>query len=220
LQDFLVIQRPDNCPPLCRIGAANDYNNLYTDTALLSQYVTDRGTSNGRQNLDGLRYEEHSLVSGGGGMVSSLRVYFTNESYNRWNYDPASRRFLRWQEIGAYDVHGDEYAPLMDSLDGKQVAADNLVLLMAPIGLYFESHSTEIYEINLQGSGKAYALREGRIFEVTWERFSPNSLIRLKFSNGAPFPLKPGVTWFIVLGQTSSYTLLSEREWRFVFSIP
>jgi hypothetical protein len=219
LRNHLVIQRPDNCPPMCRIGAKDDYNNLYTDTALLSQYVTDRGTSNDRQNLDGLRFEGNSLLALGGGEAKSVYVYYTYESYSRWDYDPDSQRYLRWQETNSW-VEGENYAPLIDSSSGQQVAADNLVIMKVPLELFFQSHSTEIYDIALAGKGEAYALRGGRIFEINWELPSPNQLIHLKFPNGTPFPLKPGNVWFIVLGQTSYYERLSNPVWRFVFSMP
>ena len=67
-KNFLVIERPDNCPPLCRIGPENAYNTLFADTAQLSQYITQRGTNNERQELNGLRFDPLPLYSGKRGL--------------------------------------------------------------------------------------------------------------------------------------------------------
>ncbi len=73
LKPFLVIEHPDNCPPMCRIGPENAYNTLFTDTAQLSQYITDKGVSNDRQRLEGLRFEEKSLLAAGAGRPTGSR---------------------------------------------------------------------------------------------------------------------------------------------------
>ena len=79
ISPFMVIQKPDNCPPMCRIGAKDNYNNLFTNTTELSKYVTERGTSNGRQALDGLRFEQTGLGTSGGGSADRLEIRFSPE---------------------------------------------------------------------------------------------------------------------------------------------
>jgi hypothetical protein len=219
LTPFLVIERPGNCPPMCRIGPKSEYNTLFTNTALLSQYITDKGIDNGRQQLEGLHFEEKSLLAVGGGAASRVEIRFSPMSYHYWEYDAQSRRYLRWQDTDRAPIGEESYAPLYDSLENRQVAADNLVILYAPVSYFFMSNSTEIYDIQLQGSGKGYALREGRIFAIQWIRRKPQDMISLRFPNGAHYPLKPGNIWFEVLSAESLHKVDSPT-WRFEYVLP
>jgi hypothetical protein len=219
LSRFLVIEHPDNCPPMCRIGPESDYNTLFTNTAQLSQYITDKGVSNGRQPLDGLRFEEKSLLAVGGGPANRVEIRFSPMSYLYWEYDHVTHRYRRWQDADRAPAGGETYTPLMDSLDGQQVAADNLIILYAPMGYFFISHSTEIYDFQLLGSGKAYALRDGRIFGIEWIRRKPQDMISLRFPNGVPYPLKPGNVWFEVLSDGTPHEVESPT-WRFEYVLP
>ena len=219
IQNLLVIQKPDNCPPMCRIGSSHDYNNLFTDTQQLSLYVTKRGTSNERQSLNGLRFEARTYITSGGGAADRLTIRYSPDSYHMWEYDPLSERYLRSQETEAREVGAETYAPLFDSLTGGQVAADNLVLLLVPTGYWYISKSTVIYDIALKNQGKGYALRNGKIFEINWSRTVLEELFTLKLPNGAPFPLKPGNVWFEVLSNLTTHQV-EGKTWKFYFNFP
>lgn len=218
LSPLLVIEKPNNCPPMCRIGPANAYNTLFTNTAQLSQYITERGVPNGRQNLDGLRFQEESTLKLSGQEVTVLAIRFSSTSYHRWEYDPLSRRYLRFQEAESRPRGEEVYAPLLDSLTGQPVAADNLIVLLLPAGYYFKSHSTEIYDFALRGRGKGFALREGRLYSIYWERQRPEDLVAVKLASGWSFPLKPGNVWFEVLSDTSTYETAA-NAWQFFFNL-
>lgn len=215
---LLVIERPNNCPPMCRIGPANAYNTLYTNTAQLSQYITERGVENGRQVLDGLRFQDESSISRSGTPVTVVAIRYSSTSYHRWEYDPATRRYLRSQESESRERGEEIYAPLFDSLTEQQVFADNLVILKLPAGYFFKSNSTEIYDFALRGSGSGFALRDGRLFPITWERQKPEDVVALKLQSGWNFPLKPGNVWFEILSDTSTHTIDPE-SWQFFFSL-
>ena len=220
MSDLVVVRRDDNCPPMCRLETGEAYNNLFTNTAQLSQYITQRGDPNQRQNLDGLRFEASSILLQGGGQGLRAAFRYSDYSYNLWEYDPITQRYLRSQEADTRVPGQEVYQPLVDSLTGQQIAADNLVVLLVPTAYYLKSHSTEIFTIDLTGEGDAYALRQGRIYKLRWKRNEPGALLSLEFSPGLPYPLKPGNVWFQVLGETSAYRKLSEADWEFTFSIP
>lgn len=217
----LVIQRPDNCPPMCRIGAKNAYNTLYTNTAELSSYVSQRGTNNERQDLHGLLFETFSLfLFNAGGKADAIAIRFSNTSYHLWIYDPASEQYFRSQEAESAAFGEERYLPLFDQLTGEQLSADNLIVLLVPTGYFYQSHSTEMYDIQLTGEGTAYAFRGGRAFKVKWSRPRPDALISILFPNGVYFPLKPGNIWFEVLGANSTHQVANRTTWQFFFSIP
>jgi hypothetical protein len=219
LSPFLVIERPGNCPPMCRIGPEDEYNTLYTDTALLSQYISDKGVSNDRQRLEGLYFEERSFLANGGGAASRIEIRYSPMSYHYWEYNPGSKRYYRWQDAERASVGAETYAPLVDSLDNQQVGSDNLVILYAPVDFFYLSRSTEIYNIHLKGSGEGYAMRDGRIFAIQWKRKKSQDVLTLSFPNGAPYPLKPGNTWFEVLSAGGPHRV-DGPIWRFEFVQP
>lgn len=220
LSNFMLYEHPDNCPPICRIGPDNDYNNMYVDTTQAGPYMTAaKGTSNERQNLDGLRFEAQSLITVGGGAGERLAVRYSNISYHLWEYDTATQRYLRSQESATQPPGLETYEPLMDRLTGEQIAADNLIILFTNTELIYKSKSTEIYDTKLTGHGEGYALRQGRIFKIQWKRAGDDKVLQI-ILNGIPYPLKPGNTWYILLGETSFYQKVSNGSWVFNFSIP
>jgi hypothetical protein len=218
IADFIVIERPGNCPPMCRIGPESDYNTLYTDTGQLSQHLTDRGIENGRQNLDGLRFLDRPVH--GGGEANRVAIRYSRTSHHLWEYNPARRYYLRSQETDSRDIGQEIYEPLYDSLTKRWLWADNLVILLVPTDYFYKSSSTEIYDIQLKGEGTAYALRDGRIFKLKWHRSAPEALVSLTFPNGNSFPLKPGNVWYEVVSDMTIHDVQPDGTWRFFFDLP
>jgi hypothetical protein len=68
-------------------------------------------------------------------------------------------------------------------------------------------------------SGPAYAFRNGQAYELEWLRPAEDSVVYLSTKDGIVFPFKPGVTWFEVMG-LSTTTLQQERAWRFEMRFP
>lgn len=216
LKNFLIIERPGNCPPLCRIGPETNYNTLYADTHLLEEYFTERsGGNNGPQNLDGLVFDRVVPTSLQEGKSVSLR--YSRVSYNFWLYDPLSGRYLRYSDT---EDDGTDVQPLADSLTGKQIAADNLVMLAVPHDYYINTATTEMVEMDFLGEGDAWAFRDGRAYPLRWRRPTPDALISLVYPHGMHFPLKPGTVWFQVTGATSGVESWDQGDWLFTFAIP
>ncbi len=219
LRNFLVVEREDNCPPLCRIGPAYDYNTLFVDTFALQGYLAARRTNNDRQDLSGLSFGQVAPYSPQRG--EQVYVSFSDFSYNRWDYDPAAGRYLRFEDtVDAFNVPPN-YAPLTDSLTGEPIAADNLVILLVKHEYFANTPTTEMVTMNLLGEGDAYALRDGRIYPVRWQRLAVTNLLRLTDPDGRPYLLKPGNVWYEVLGESSTMIQDSvSKAWMFDFAIP
>jgi len=218
LKNLLVFERPNNCPPICRIGPENAYNNLYVNTQELTDYVRARGVSNQRQNLTGLRFESSAMVTFGGWDANRIAIRYSRTSHNLWEYDLTTERYLRSQETDNQDRGQEEYEPLIDSLTTQQIAADNLVILLVPTGYFYKSNSTEIYDIALKGQGDGYAMRQGKVFKIQWKRLKPDQLISLVYPGGIPCPLKPGNVWFEVLSSLSTRQV-DGQMWSFFFNL-
>ena len=207
---------PSAANPLCRYEP-NTYDFLLGDTAALSAYITSLGVSNERQNLDGMTF--NAGIPTGGVQGEQVYVRYSGDNYTRWDYDPSTGRYLRFQD-NVYDTgQGEEYAPLTDRLNDHQISADNVVVVLAQHD-YYQQPPAEIIDILLSGSGTAYAYRDGQMYEVQWNRPTTNSVLSLSYSDGTPFPFKPGITWFQVVGVSTLATPESNGVWRFNFLLP
>ena len=68
-------------------------------------------------------------------------------------------------------------------------------------------------------SGPAFAFRDGQAYELEWARPDENGVLRLLTKDGEAFPLKPGVTWFEVMGISTIFNP-TEEHWHFEMRFP
>jgi hypothetical protein len=218
LKPHLIVENETNCPPLCRIGPKTAYNTLFADTTQISAYLTRRRTNNDRQNLDGMRFALATPLSGNPG--ENIAIQYSLVSYHRWEYDRQKGRYFRFQETGPHIGNEGQYAPLVDSLTDTQLSANNVIVLLTPHQFFKKSASTEIIDQPFMGYGIGYAFRDGQIFPLTWKRDATDHLPELSLPDGSLYPLKPGNTWFEMLGEASHYEQLEHGSWYFEFSMP
>ncbi len=195
--DRLVLEGVDR--PMSRYDPGG-YNHLITNTADLSAYITQKGVENGRQNLDGMFFQ--SEPPEGGEAAVQFVVRYSGAIYNRWQYDPALGQYLRFSDTAndPYSGQGEKYAQSTDRLTGESLAFDNVVVIY----VLHEQYDIEVWDIQLLGSGTAYVFRDGQVYQVQWQRLSPDSVVSLANLDGTPFPFKPGTTWFEVIGYNST----------------
>lgn len=112
----------------------------------------------------------------------------------RWQYDEASRRYLRYSDG----------LPHLDAVDDSQLVADNLVIIQVPHNrrpdLFTPGAIDESFELALWGRGPAYVMRDGKLYEGFWWRRNQNrgEALRLIFADGEPILLKPGRSWITI----------------------
>jgi hypothetical protein len=206
----------DRAVPLCRDRQISGYNNLFANTNAASQAITARGIDNQRQDLPGLRFERFPPL--GGTPATEVEFVYSSFSFNRWLYLPSTGRYLRYQDTrDLTSAEGGDDAPLLDSLTQEVVAAENVVALIVPHRYYIHTATTEMVRIDLVGSGQAVLFRDGQSFPARWIR-PADGLLFLTTPGGALLPLKPGVTFYQVLSETSSATQESSG-WQFEFWI-
>jgi len=221
--DRLVFEGYGRCPPMCRIEP-NSYNYLVADTSTMDEYTAENNIDNLPQNLDGMYF--NAAVPEGGQPTSQVFIRFSISSYNRWDYDESSGRYLRFQDtVEAHTLEEETLAVMTDRNTGEQLTSDNVVILWVPHQYAFQTRPglNEIIDINLriQGSGQALALRNGQMYEVQWSRPEKDSVLILTYPDGTPYPFKPGNTWFEIVGQSSTLTSSPDGDsWRVQFSIP
>lgn len=211
----LVIEGNDNCPPMCRIDP-NQYNYLVSNTEDLSAYAEERGVENGRQDLTGMQFDPQ--VPDGGEPVEQVFVRYSISAYNRWDYDAVSGRYQHFVDNAEDNGNGEVYVPLTDRFNDEPVTAENVVVLFATHQYWLGNN--KIVDILLNGSGRAVAFRDGQAYELRWNRPTTDSLVFLTFPDGTRYSLKPGVTWYQVVGESSNLEKPAEAVYRFSFNIP
>ncbi|OGO60897.1 MAG: hypothetical protein A2032_07540 [Chloroflexi bacterium RBG_19FT_COMBO_49_13] len=216
LEGFESSCPPTDSAPLCRYEPTT-YDFLLGDTAALSDYETSHGVDNERQNLDGMSFDPEIPAEGVAG--EQVYVRYSGDNYTRWDYDPASGRYFRFQD-NIYDTgQGEDYTPLIDRINNEPLSAANVVVVVARHE-YYQQPPAEIVEILLSGSGTAYAFRDGQMYELQWNRPTTNSVLSLSYTDGSPFPYKPGNTWFQVVGISTQADQQNDSAWRFNFQFP
>ncbi len=215
--DRLLLEQPSSCPAICRYDP-NGKNFLTANLPALQDYMQSLGMDNTEPDLSGMQFAKQA--PSGGQPAERLFNRFSAAVYNRWDYDAASGRYLRFSEEDN-DLSGvnETYLPLTDQATGEQIAMDNVVVILAEYVLLSDPSTTEVFDINLTGSGMAYAARDGQIYNLHWQRTGVNNVLQLTNQDGSPFPLKPGQTWFEVMGLRSSINQ-NNSTWRFQHLMP
>lgn len=220
LNEFLVVPGNGPCPPyVFGPESRDDYNNFFFNTAKWANCAARMGLDNSKPNLRSGFFADYVVESA----LTATRVYsyYSKYSYNYWGYDAATHKYFRYQE--ANDIVGKQseaYAPLSDAQTGLPVTAENVVVLFVPHT--FENQydaEDEVYHIDLLDSGNAYVFRDGYATPAIWKRTDTGQPLLLTTLTGYPIYLRPGRTFYQVMGFTSTYTQ-SGSEWRFVFKTP
>ena len=107
-----------------------------------------------------------------------------------WDWDPASKTYLRSQD-GAADVLAG----------GARISTTNVVVLSVAIGPtgIFDTAGNEDPLVIATGSGPCWVLRDGKVIAGTWQRPTITDTVHLVDASGAAIPLEPGPSWMELL---------------------
>jgi hypothetical protein len=105
----------------------------------------------------------------------------------RWEYDAATNRYLRSQAG----------APHVDARSEAQLAAKNVIIQVAVVKTDVDRDRHVLYD--LEGTGKALVLLDGRAITATWQKDSRTGRTRYLDAEGREIPLNRGTTWVELL---------------------
>ena len=187
----------DNCERagFCRDETVLDRgyeHTLFGDTRQMWQAATWRDVNIGYRAV-GFAFDLQP--DAGGVQANDFYINWYNRTNARWQYDEASRRYLRFTDG----------LPHFDASDDSQLWADNLVMLQVIHNrrpdLFERGAINESYEVALWGQGRALVLREGKLYQGYWRRRNQNrgTALSLIYGDETPIMLKPGRTWVTVL---------------------
>lgn len=219
--DFIVVPTSGSCPPfrLMPDRKIEVYNNSYFYSPNWDECIERNHLNNNRPLLRSGFFNDLAPLSDLGG--TRIVTYYSVDSYNYWQYDPGTGQYIRYQETA--DIRSskpEQFAPLMDAATQSAVHASNVVVLLA----YHTFANTydqedEVYQIDLTGSGEAYVFRDGVGIMARWHRTNNNQPLLLTAANGTLLYLRPGITFYEVIG-SHSYVDQGDGEWHFHHDTP
>lgn len=218
---FLTVPGFTSCPPFF-VGkyARDDYNNVFFNTARFADCLAQRtDVDNARQNIRSGFFSDEPPS----GQLTARRVYtdYSVYSYNYWEYDPATQRYFRFQEANdLIKFKPRAYAPMFDALTGLPITAENVVVVFAPhtFANQFEEED-EVYRIDPVNAGQAFIFRDGQAIPAQWYRIDIDQPLLLTDEAGVPIYLRPGRTFYQVIGESSSH-MQDGVDWYFTFQTP
>jgi hypothetical protein len=234
LEKFLVTPGCSTCtcPPFFVDKVSTEITDIhhletYFNTANFGPCLLRKGADNTQQSLRNGFFS--AALSPGGFAVNRIYTHYSICDYNYWEYNPATGRYLRFQEISPNQKpkHIDDcsdkpetYTPLLDALTQQQVATDNVVeLFVSHTFANLNEQQDEIYHINLVDSGNAFVFRDGFGYPARWMRTDIDQPLLITTLSGAPIYFKPGNTFYQVIGDTST-DWSDGPNWHFDFHTP
>lgn len=202
LKPLLFLPRDNNFPPFWDSGSGVAETHFFIDTAGVGPKLTDNTHQELRANLFASLLYPKSLPA-----VNKIYTHYSIYSYNYWEYDPAAQTYKRFSDAADATglAQGEQYAPHIDTLTGKQLSADNVIVLSVPHIFHNEfDRADQLLDISINGSGDAYIFRNGRMLKATWLRDQINQPIQLLNESAKPVPLKHGSTYYQVIDPEST----------------
>jgi hypothetical protein len=220
--DFIVVPSNGSCPPfkLMPTRHIEVYNNSYFYTPEWDDCVAKNNLNNDRPStIRGSYFNEAIPLSELD--ANQIYTYYSEYSYHYWSYIPETQQYVRFQETN--DIHNgkpEKYEQLVDQVTSTPVHASNVVVLLAShtFANTFDQED-EVFQIDLTGTGEAYVFRDGVGFVAQWRRTNENQPVTLTTANGSAIHLRPGITFYEVIG-ARSYVDQDAGEWHFHHDTP
>ncbi|MBE2195393.1 MAG: DUF3048 domain-containing protein [Anaerolinea sp.] len=196
----LTPQFGDNCPPFCRFprpGVPFEHT-LFGSTYLMWDLATRRGVNEGFP-ARGFAFDEAPATDGK--PINDIFIEWYGDQDARWQYNPEDGKYYRW----------NTGLPHMDAATGKQLSADNVVIVQANHvdrpDVYESESGAKTVEIQLWGRDDAWVMRDGQWYQGIWMRRNrEKGALGFYYPDGqTPIRLKPGKTWIEVVRCCSMY---------------
>lgn len=211
----LMIESSNTIGVISRIEP-NSQNYEIADTSQVNAYTQRMAIDNTRPNLDGMFFQIQAPE--GGKESPSTFVRFSSAIYNRWDYDDSTQKYARFSDAdNAYGPDQETYLQLIDRVNEKPIEADNVVVIYVRHTDIDTRPNVEVLDVSLLGTGKAFVLRDGMLYEVSWSRPTESSVLTFLNADGSPFALKPGKTWVEVMAYNTVMEQQKDGAYRFNF---
>ncbi len=167
-------------------------HNLFVNTAALGDLALRENVAT-IPDLQGLVFQAEPPDGDSGPALAIDLRYLAAQV--RWEYDDVTGHYLRFAD--------DE--PHHEAATDRQLQAANVIALYAQhrftdiVESVWQGVTHYSIEIDLSSGGEALLFRDGRQYQVRWQRPESASLLQFSDLNDEPLALKPGNTWLQVM---------------------
>lgn len=217
---FFVTVGFGNCPPYFMGPYKREgYNNVFFNAAKWAACTAKKGWDNSPQVIRGGFFSEE--VPQAPTIVTRIYNFYSPVNYSYWAYEPDTRTYFRYQESkDLINRKVEAYDQLFDDFTREPVTAENVVVLFVPYIFTNQNQAQdEVYNPQLIDYGNAYVFRDGLAIPALWNRTVIDQPIILTHPDGTPIYLRPGQTFYQIMGVTSR-KFTEGNEWRFEFVTP
>lgn len=216
LDGLAVSVRESTCPALCDTGE-HTVNSVFADISKFDEYAKKKGINNYRQIVTGMVFDsippENDAFFG-----DSVLIRYNDLNLSEWRYDSVQKKYLRWTESDIPE-NPVKMVPLEDKLTGDQLAFDNIVLLYARYNEYNPTlHNIELWAN--REARRAVFFREGKVTTGYWQSQANDRPIVFFNDSNKAVALKPGNTWFVIIGLSSTVDQSEPGQWKVQFALP
>ena len=217
LGEYAISHHQADCPVFCGEDT-HSATGVFANSAELSQYVSQKGLDNSAPQMEGMLFSD--VIPEAGAEGQQVNILFNYLNRGEWRYDAESGRYLRWIEF-LQDEESDQYEmiPLTDAVTGRQLAFSNVIIISA----YYNELAPSAHEIDILGNKRglpAVFFRDGQMFKGSWAVPDVQLPMRFYDENGKDFTLKPGSTWVVIAGFSSSFKEMQPGIWELFFFLP
>ncbi len=112
----------------------------------------------------------------------------------------ASARFVYDPIMGNYNVRLNGEPAKGEEIDGSQQASTVVIQFVQQTASKFQDRSGGVTPVaKTVGTGKALILRDGKAWDVTWNRPSKKLGTTFALADGTPMQFKPGQVWVVLV---------------------
>ena len=131
--------------------------------------------------------------------VSQLTVPFSKYKTGHFTYDSAQNRYLIEQHIDGADK------PYVDGRTGEAVAVSNVLVLFTDVGV-IKGDDKGRMEVRTTGTGDGLLLRDGALYEITWQRDKRTDRYSFLDKAGKEIPLNVGPSYINIVSAKAEVT--------------
>jgi len=202
------------CPTICGIDT-HSVAGVFADSSQLTGYTVRHNIDDARPDLTGMLFEKKAPDTGK--YALNITVEYSLRDVGEWRFDNSTGKYLRWIESMGTGKP-DDLIPLTDRLNNQQLAFSNLIIIFAKYIEYAPTlHEIQIWN-NTSGQ-RAILFRDGVMQEGEWRAPTYTSPLRFYNQYGIPLTLKPGNTWIVIAGLSSTFNQIQSGQWKLHFGL-
>ena len=174
-------------------------HSLLTSSEKVLEQMPSRFTLEHKEDFEvGWAFDEEP-PAGEKQQVSQLTVPFSKYKTGHFTYDSAQNRYLIEQHIDGADE------PYVDGRTGEAVAVSNVLVLFTDVGV-IKGDDKGRMDVRTTGTGDGLLLRDGVLYEITWQRDKRTDRYSFLDKAGKKIPLNVGPSYINIVSTKAEVT--------------